>query len=336
MAGGLAAVVATVVAVNPFGGGPELRQGMALDGTAPAPALIAAAGTGVEEAPERFDPLMRTLHIGWVPGGLRGGSAEVSVTEQSFGAKDKDWADGGTDLGLFLVVLAKGRPITDFSDGALGLPMGAVERETEDINGRPAVCLSDPAVRGSCPALRWEYAPGAWARVSYGGSAGPTPEAAAAVARKVAESVWLTAAEPVRLPFTLTGATADLPAVRTFVSIAEPGYPDYEGQVWSASIAVAQTAAEAEKPPGERRQVSFEARKSVDPGSRMRADPEPNATVGGHDAWVADTEMIVWNVSGTRAVTWYENWDADPRTAYADLRMIKDPADPADWPVVKR
>ena len=332
--GGLAAVVAVVVAVNPFGGAPAPLP--VLVGSAPESALIAAGTTGVDEAPERFDPLTRTLHIGWVPAGLKNGQAEIGLTRQGFSAFDKDWADGGKDLGLVVTVLAKGRSITDFSDGSLGLPTVVVERETDDINGRPAVCLSDPKVRGSCPALRWEYAPRAWARVSYGGSAGPTPEAAAAVARKVAESVRLTAAEPVRLPFTLTGATADRPAARTLVSITKPEYRDDEGEVWNASICVMNTPAEEQRPDGERRQLCLEARKGVDPGSRLEQDPEPNTTMDGHDVRVTDTDLIVWNVAGTRVVTWYENQAGDLRSAYHDMRMVKDPADPAGWAVAMR
>ncbi|SNT53427.1 hypothetical protein SAMN05421812_108256 [Asanoa hainanensis] len=328
--GGLAVVVAGVVAVNALGGTPAPPP--VLVGSAPDPALVTASTTAVAEAPERFDPLTRTLHVGWIPAGLTGQGAEISVTQQSFGGRDKEFADGGRDYGLSVMLLAKGRPPTDFM-GGLGMPRESVESETDDVNGKPAVCLSDPEVRGSCAALQWEYAPGAWARVGYSGSAGPTPEAAAAVARRVAESVRFTAGEPVRLPFTIGGSTAELPAARTQVSIFAPAYQQEGGEVWNADLCLAPSPRDVERSVGDTRQLCLGASKAVGTGARLPDDPEPNATVDGHDARIVDMQLIVWNVSGIRVDTTYSDWDVNPRYAYEDLRVAEDPADPADWPV---
>ncbi|GAA1867482.1 hypothetical protein [Asanoa iriomotensis] len=328
-AGGVAAVVAALVAVNPLDTGPGVHPDIELNGSPPDPVLVAAMTTDASDAPERFDPLVRTLHVGWVPAGLKDEQAEIGTTEQSFAGFDVGWADGGTDLGLVVTVLARGRPVTDFAGGALGLPMDAKERSTDDVNGRPAVCLTDPAVRGSCSALRWEYAPGAWARVSYAGSSGRTPAAAAAVARKVAESVRLTAGEPIRLPFTLTGATAELYPARSLVRVSA------DGKLWGADLCLVDTAAEADRPSGERRQLVVGVDKNADPGSRLGRDDAPNTIVDGHDARRSATSLVVWNVSGTRVFSEFQNLDGDPAAAYDDLDVLADPADPARWPAAR-
>ncbi|GIF72189.1 hypothetical protein [Asanoa siamensis] len=331
--GGIVAVVTAVVAVNPWT--VDTADVPPLHGSAPTGVLVAALTAQPYEAPERFDPLTRTLHIGWVPDGLTDEQAVIEPTAQTFGGFDEEWEDGGKDFGLVVKVLAKGQPVSALAGGALGMPTDPVERPTDAVNGRPAVCLSDPAVSGSCGALRWEYAPEAWARVSYAGSRGHTPAAAAAVVRRVAESVRLTAAEPVRLPFTLTGPTADLHAASTLVRITKPGRPGRDGERWSAQIILVDDPAEADGSYGEARQLVIGVRRTTDPSGRTSRDAAPNTMVDDHEARHSGAALVVWNVSGTRVFTEYQNWNADPTSAYADLRVLADPADPAGWRTVR-
>lgn len=302
--------------------------------TRPNPVLVAAvtrAGDGPSTpivAPTLFDPLVRTLHLGWVPEHLVGDSALTSIKEQTYAASDLA-RDQNHDLGLVVTVLATGRPLTDFATGALGLPRETVRRATDPINGRPAECLSEPAVPGSCAALLWQYAPGAWARVSYSGTAGPTAATAAAVARKVAESVTLTAGEPVRLPFTVTGRTAQLVAVRTMVRF------DPDGLTWHAELELAQDARDTPDYRGSA-PVSISATRSTDPSGRTEKDDQPNTTIDGHKAALGSHErsLTVWGVHGIRMFVMlqpeYHGKDS-VREIYGDTQVVPAPTDPTTW-----
>jgi hypothetical protein len=217
-------------------------------------------------------------------------------------------------------VLAKGRPVDDLPDGALGLPVQWVARSTDPINGAPAQCLTDPGHPDSCPALLWQYAPGAWARVSYAGSQGATPAEEAAVVRRVAESVALMEGEPVRLPFTLSGALGSAPVERTLAIVYHPGRTGPRGEAWVASATLAG---------GPTVEVFY---KPADPSGRIERDSPANTTVGGQPAWLSPEgrDLVVWNVSGTRVSVSYET-RADPRSAFGDVHVLAAPADPQNW-----
>jgi hypothetical protein len=351
--GMVAAVAALAVAAgtSPTGGptGGKNPPGNAAAGSDPAgvapnPVLVAAVtstGTQAVRVPERFDPLARTLHIGWLPEHLKGQSAEITPGKQMFGAFDTTYVNGGPDVGLVVTVLAKGRPLTDLSGGALGMPLDAVAIPTEPINGRPAECLSDPQVPASCSALQWQYAPGAWARVSYAGSAGKTPAAAATVARKVAESVSLTAGEPVRLPFKLDGRLARLHPARSFVRVYEPGTTGILGERWNASIDLVDKVSDLqESQPGLLRSVSVDVTQRPDDASgRVEKDDlfRPNTTIDGHQAWQQQDgrALVVWGASNCRIAVEYRNRPGDAKATYADLRLLPKPDNPADWVLVR-
>jgi hypothetical protein len=332
---GLAAVatiaaVATVAATSPTGHAP---RGQDSPGAVPNPILV-AANTSTAAAPTRFDPLVRTLHVGWLPGGLKDQQAEVTTWSQSYGAKDEAYVNGGRDIGLVVDVLAKGRPVGDFSNGALGLPLDAVPHATEPINGRPAECLSDPSVPGSCAALRWQYAPGAWARVSYAGSAGQSAAAAAAVARKVAESVSLTSGEPVRMPFTISGKIGSMHPARTLVDIYENGATGLNGERWFASIELVENEKDLQGSDTLRRSVLVEViQRPSDPSGRIERDDKPNTTVDGYPAWLRPDggALVVWGVHKTRADVEYQNRPGNAKAAYTDVHVLPKPDDPAAW-----
>jgi RNA polymerase sigma-70 factor (sigma-E family) len=291
----------------------------------PAPAVLVADGSPLAEAPDRFDPLTRTLDVGWIPDGLDGGSVTTSPYAQSFGAKDDGYVNGGPDIGLVVDVLSRGRGVDELPTGALGLPRGAQPRPTDPVGGGAAECLSDPNVpTGTCGALRWQYAPDAWAQVSYAGSAAPTPQAAAAVARRVAESVSLSAAVPVRLPFTLSGRLAGLAPVRTWVSVPDAADP-IDGTRWTAEVDLAPDGAP-------------DADRSIGPAAsdvRVLTSWEPGAGPGrsttvidGHPARVESGSVTVYGVRGVEVSV---VGDPDPVAAYGDVTVVDGPTDPAGW-----
>jgi len=278
--------------------------------------------------------------VGWLPPGLAGQQAEVAPWEQSFGARDRTWVSGGPDVGLVVDLLAKGHPASEFSAGALGLPMNAVEHPTAPIRGGTAFCLSDPRVAGSCAAIRWRYAPDAWARVSYAGTAGPTPAAAAAVARRVAESVTLTAGEPVRLPFTVSGALSSQRVARTLVSIDDPA-PDAVGDArmrWSADLELVPDGVDLSRFDGGRPTLSVSASQLAgDPSGRIERDSPPNTTVDGHPAALSSDHrfVVVFGVNATRVGVGFLDRSGDPIATYADVHVIAAPSDPANWVAVR-
>jgi hypothetical protein len=352
LAGSGLACVAAGVAVAVLAGGAPPRHAVEPEqaGGAPNPALVAATSALTSTAPDSFDPLTRTLHVGWVPAGLKNETAEITPWSQTYGGFDASSVNGGPDVGLVVEILARGRPVSDFSNGALGLPMDAVSHPTDPINGQPAECLSAPVVpeetdipqsrrslaaaakasrppAQACPAIRWHYAPGAWARVSYAGSAGTTPEAADAVTRRVAESVSLTAGEPVRLPFTLSGASAAMKAAATSVTIYHAGTTGDQGERWSASINLVAGTGD----------LSIEVVRPNDPSGHIEGDKAaPNTTVDGHPAWRQSDggALVVWGISGTRVGVGFEDRPGNAAAAFADMHLLTALDDPAQWVAV--
>ena len=66
----------------------------------PPPAVLVARAAPEPEAPAEFDPLTRTLAVGWLPEGLDGGRTSVDAHQQHFGAPDDAYVNGGPDIGL--------------------------------------------------------------------------------------------------------------------------------------------------------------------------------------------------------------------------------------------
>jgi hypothetical protein len=347
VAGGSALAVVTALAVTaalvprppaPPEAGPRPPTGSGGSGAvgaAPDPVLVAALARfdPPVEAPSRFDPLVRTLHVGWIPPGLGSQSAGTSPWEQTYAGFDRTYVNGGPDVGLVVTILARGRPLGDLSDGALGLPLDAVARPTDPIHGRPAECLSDPLVPGSCSALRWRYAPDAWARVSYAGTAGPTPAEAAAVARRVAESVSLTGGDPVRMPFAIEGRLASMRVGTTHVSVSERASPGLDDERWSASVYLVDDYEDLRRFAGARA-LGIGVRSAFgDPSGRIGRDGRPNTTVDGHPAHLGDDgrSLVIWGVNRTRVSVDFIDRPGRALVAYRDVRLVETPNDPTDW-----
>jgi hypothetical protein len=136
----------------------------------------------------------------------------------------------------------------------------------------------------------------------------------------VAESVALTESEPVRLPFTLSGALASAPVERTLAIVYHPGRTGPRGEAWVASATFAG---------GPTVEVFY---KPADPSGRIERDSPPNTTVGGRPAWLGQQgrDLVVWDVSGTRVSLSYEQ-PGDPRSAFSDVHVLASPADPRSW-----
>jgi hypothetical protein len=222
------------------------------------------------------------------------------------------------------VVLAKGKEFGE--EGANRLP-GNTERPAAPVNGRPAFCLVHPTAPGSCDALVWEYAPGAWARVLYDGAL-TNPAASAALVRRVAESVSLSAAEPVRLPFRLTGKTARLRPVRVLTSQSVDGR-----QPWSVNVLLSDRPREWRTLGDEA--VTLDVDQLPASGGRLPHDPAPNTTIDGHPARIEGKPLpdvlFVWGVRGTHVFVNTQREGLDPRTVYRDTQLVSNPNDLASW-----
>lgn len=315
--------IAVVTGLLPNGTGPDIAGD---PGGPPSPLLIAAPGPPTA-APERFDPLMRTLHIGWSPEGLPYAALHIQPWKQIYQAHERAPLPGeeSPPRGLQVSVLAAGRPIGDLP--AALFPTDGVETPADPINGRPATCLSDQSSPGSCRAIRWQYAPNAWAGVSYDGAAAD-PAETTAILRRVAESVWLTAGEPMRLPFDVEGDLATMPAVHSGVIIGNTGAP---GTGWSAWVALADqdTAFEAGGTDAPQLLISLSLELDASPGI------EPNSTVEGQRARLSregdSSRLDVWNDSGTHVAVEYFKLPDDPVAAYRLVRPLPGADDPANW-----
>ncbi len=152
---------------------PSLAGPDPVTGTRPNPLLVAASSRLDAQAPDRFDPRVRTLHVGWIPDGLTRELSMITATSQEYGALGPD----GT--GILVIVLAHAVPASQLPSGQIGMPDNAssiVVGPEFAVRGRPAHCLSDPRVPGSCFAIQWQYADGAWARATGGRwSSSPSP-----------------------------------------------------------------------------------------------------------------------------------------------------------------
>lgn len=301
------------------------------------PALPATSGPATAPglpgtAPPSFDPLLATLAVGWHPPEF---AATTRLTERhrqglAFGPRHRAVPDGQpapADQGLYVAVLAAGGRFGD-GERSYGMDGGdePLRQPTAAVRGRPAYCLS-----ASCAALRWEYAPGTWAWVSYDGPGDP-----GRVARRVAESVSLGAREPVRMPFRLTGATAGLELTGTSVSTNPANWTGSYGEHWSASVTLDRPGAARPDPDDYQPHgltIDVLDRTAAEGPLPNGKDQAANTEIDGGPAWVgADGKQLVrWGVRDTRlsVVVWDGPWTA--RAVNDDLRLVERPTDVATW-----
>jgi hypothetical protein len=263
----------------------------------------------------RFDPLRRTLRVGWLPPGLTA-TWNIGGAVQQFEGREPMGRKGD---GLLVDVWARGVPIP--KDRFLGLDLE--ERPTAPINGHAAWCLAPKGAAGSCQSLKWQYAPDSWAFVFYAGTLGPDEGSTAAVARRVAESVSLTADVPVRLPFRLSGQAAKLYVLETMVG--EPS--DTAKKPWAAGLTLTDG-----KGGSYGANVLITVHGAPD---RLDKDGPANTTVDGQQARRDDNSLVVWGVHGTRLSIAVQDRPWNPQDYYGDIQWSHDPADYRSWPVYR-
>jgi hypothetical protein len=272
-------------------------------------------GPPVPAAPARFDPLTSRIALGWTPAHLTHRTTEITRTEQDLFYREGD-APAGT-AGLAVRFLAAGQPHGDL--GQVGLSPGATPRAAAPVRGRPAYCLvggngTTIVGAGACTGLRWEYAPGAWAQVSYH-SADPAVTAAQAsrIVRRVAEHATLSAHDAVRVPFRLTGAAAGLTVTRSLVDTGSP-----------ASAELQLTG------PGNPAGVDLLVEVPGRPADLLGDNPV-NTTVDGHPASAQPgrATLTVYDVSG--AAVRVSSGGTDLTATYHQVQVVPRPADPATW-----
>jgi hypothetical protein len=157
---------------------------------------------------------------------------------------------------------------------------------------------------------------------------------AAARTTSVAESVYLGAPEPVRLPLTLSGAVAGMRVDRTLVRVYKDGLGGHSGERWSADITLSDPGDPGPGIASPQLAIGVLS-KPDDPSGRTYRDTAPNTTVDGLPALLGPsrTALVVWGVSGTRVYVKYQARPGDALAAYADVHVVASPADPAGWPM---
>lgn len=275
-------------------------------------------------APARFDPLTSRIALGWTPAHLTHRTTEITRTEQDVFYGEGDAPSGSA--GLAVRFLTAGARYDDL--GQVGLSPGATPRAAAPVRGRPAYCLvggNETTIvgAGACTGLRWQYAPGAWAQVSYH-SADPAVTAAQAgrIVRRVAEHATLSAHDPVRVPFRLTGPAARLTVLRSLVDTGSPASAELQltsqPDRWSATSPDNSGGVDVlVEPPGR-------------PADLLSRNPV-NTTVDGHPASAQPGQgsLTVYDVDG--AAVWIASTSTDLTATYHQVQVVPRPADPTTW-----
>jgi hypothetical protein len=319
-AGTAAAVAAVAVVAGALWGGAVLPGRHAVAAGSPPASPDPAASTPAAVAPAHFDPLVGRVALGWLPGHLTGRMTEFTRAEQDvfYG----EVGAGRGSAGLTVMFLAAGQRFND-SVGSAGLSPGATPVATAPVHGAKAYCLVGGDEAGSppatCSALRWQYAPGAWAVVSYhSADKAVTDQQTAAIVRRVAENASLTAHDPVRMPFRLTGAASRLTPVRSLVDDGSPGSTELElssqpdrWSMWNSDTAGA---------------VDIGLELQARPTDQLENNPINN-TVDGHPACVRSGSLVLYDLSGASA--WFQS--DDPTATYHQTQLVPHPTDRTTW-----
>ncbi|MEU2612276.1 hypothetical protein ABZ570_11930 [Micromonospora sp. NPDC007271] len=167
-----------------------------------------------DRAPTAFDPGRQYADFGWLPAGLTDRMVATGTAQLALNASppmDPASSDrtGGAQVELRIVAAGHGIALEGANDFAVpsGRAGSADLEPAEPVNGRTARWnrLASDA-RGA--ALRWEYAPGAWAEVTVQAvSEGSDPRA---LARRIAEDVRYGVDRPIRLPVRFANLPAGL------------------------------------------------------------------------------------------------------------------------------
>ncbi|SCE84605.1 hypothetical protein [Micromonospora mirobrigensis] len=176
----------------------------------PAPPPVAALPTATaaptaaaplpDRAPTAFDPARQYADLGWLPAGLTDRTVVTGPTRLTMYAASPPQVVG-EGMRLMLRMVPRGHDIALADDDFFDRPAGSVGTAgltaAEPVAGRPAWWNSLPVV-GRGAALRWQYAPGAWAEVGLiNVPDGTDPQA---LVRRIALDIRYAVDRPVRLP----------------------------------------------------------------------------------------------------------------------------------------
>lgn len=249
-------------------------------------------------APERFDPLMRYVSLGWIPDEARMNRRSTVVNDGRFAtgvseyipdpAKGPMASKRGASVSVSLYAVgakAESEQPPDVRGGLdhdPGVPYQVAE--APPVNGKPAEWLTVPG-DPEFVMLRWRYAPDAWAEVNVARLSGDLYERAHRVATELRFETT-----PLRFPFHLTGLSTELHPVSS--SFEEGGLAGpWRGELSfrSADDGVDMRVAATPLRPGER---------------------NPNTTVDGHEAFHEKPVpggqqhaelLVVYDLSGLQA-----------------------------------
>lgn len=316
-AGTVASVLLVAIAAGAlWRGGLLIRPGLSV-GAGP----TSTAATRPGAAPARFDPMVSTIALGWLPTHLTHRTTEITATEQ-----DVFYGEGSASkgtAGLAVMFLPAGQQFEDM--GAVGLSPGATPVATAPVRGSSAYCLvggnETLAAGGSqCSALRWRYADGGWAQVSYhSADRSVTAAQTAAIVRRVAENATLTANDPVRVPFRLTGAAAGLTVMSSLVDSGSPGSAELQ--------LTSQPGAWHWFSPVNSGGVDISVELPGRPADLLSKNPI-NSTVDGHPASDESDSLTVYDVNG--ASVWLGG-NGDLAATYHQVHVVANPANPGTW-----
>lgn len=289
---------------------------------APTAAPASASTPPTTPGPAHFDPLVRTLKVGWMPSDLVDGHLEVTRSRQTFTAVEAG-PDGqpAADTGLVVSVLAAG----EHPDFHHAVPSWTVHRAAAPVRGKPASCLATRTEpRHRCSTLRWAYRQDAYAVVSYRSTRqAMTSKRITSLVRRVAGSVSLTSGSPVTAPFRLSGYAARLTPVYTRV---EPPDATRSDRRWSVAVGLSADS-------HTRACVRIEATPHTFDAERL-AGEHVNTTVGGQPASVRPGQagtLTVYDRRGVSLTIATDDAPVSPRRLYTDLRVSPTPNNPAHW-----
>ncbi|MFC0005447.1 hypothetical protein [Micromonospora siamensis] len=178
-------------------------------GDRPAPPPVAAVPTATgtptpaaplpDRAPAAFDPARQYADLGWLPAGLTDRTVVTRSTQLTLYAAAPQ--PGGEGMRLMLRMVPRGSDIALADDDNFVRPAGSAGTSgltaAEPVAGRPA-WWNPVAVVGRGAALRWQYAPGAWAEVGLiNVPAGTDPQA---LVRRIALDIRYAVDRPIPVP----------------------------------------------------------------------------------------------------------------------------------------
>ena len=246
-------------------------------------------------APTAFDPMVQYAAFGWVPPGAQIVDTttardwlRLDLRYASAPAPEGSTASPGSDPGAVTLIVTTaghgldiGRP-EEYAVAADAMPPGS---PVDLVNGRPAETVM---AFGYQPALRWEYAPGAWAMVLTTDLPGGDP---LDVARRVAADIRFGVDGAVTLPFHPDALPSSLRPVEVHVSRV--------GEHWSAQVdyGVEQKLATGDWP------LTILAVASTRESGDGAVLGDPTTTVDGHPARTAPlldggSALQLYNVNG--------------------------------------